>query len=126
VTVEDAKADDAIEKQKAKLPPGLFDILNRTDGVNEYRIFNEDDFVLDKSETVDSALKIMPSDYLKFAEPLAKQIASGRMDYFQINTRKGARYIFLKYQDTRLILSLKQKFQPDSLLKTLSELNPDV
>jgi hypothetical protein len=125
VNAEDPRAADAIEKQKAKLPPGLMAILSRADDVDEYRIFNEDNFVLRKSETVDSALKVVPSDYFELAGLLTNQIVSGELSYFQINTSKKARYVFLNYRDTRLVLSVKPEFQPESLLKTISELSPN-
>lgn len=126
IVVEDPGHDDAIEKQKAKLPPGLIEILNGVDAVDEYRIFNKGDFVLDKSKTVDSALKVVPSDYFKLANPLANQIASGGLSYFQINTGNDEHYIFMKYNDFRLVLSVKQGFKPENLLKMLGELNQEV
>jgi CheY-like chemotaxis protein len=126
ISAEDSEAADAIEKQKAELPPGLIDILRSTDAVEEYRIYNEDNFVLNKSKTVDSVLKVVPSDYFEFAGLLTNEIVSGEMSYFQISTRNGERYIFLGYQDIRLVLSLKPDSQPESLLKTLSEFSPDV
>jgi CheY-like chemotaxis protein len=126
ISAEDPADDDALERQKAKLPPGLIDILSSADEVDEYRIFNEDNFVLNKSETVDSDLKVVPSDYFKLADPLTNQIVSGDMSYFQINTSKGTRYIFLKYHDTRLVLSVKPEFRPESLFKTMREFSPNM
>lgn len=122
--VADSRTDDSIEKQKAKLPPGLMDILNTAEEVAEYRIFNEDDFVLSKSETVDSALKVVPSDYFNLANLLTDQLASGKLAHFYIKNRGGERYVFLKYHEARLLISIKQKFRTERLLKTLNEWNP--
>jgi CheY-like chemotaxis protein len=126
VSGEDTGADEAVEQQKAQLPPGLIDLLVDADDVDEYRIFNEDDFVLNKSETVDSALKVVPSDYFRIADPLTNQLASGAMALFQIDTQEGGRYIFMKYKDIRLLLSARQGFQPKNFLKALEELSSDV
>jgi CheY-like chemotaxis protein len=125
INAEDPGDYEAIERQKAKLPPGLMDILARSDEVDEYRIFNEDNFVLNKSETIDSALKVVPSDYFELAGRLANDIGSG-LSYFQIGTCKGARYIFLEYNEIRMVLSVKPEFQPESLLKTMGGFSPAV
>jgi CheY-like chemotaxis protein len=124
IKAEDPGAADVIEKQKAKLPSGLIDILSSADDVNEYRIFNKDDFVLKKSETVDSTLKVVPSDYFELADLLKKDIDSGELSYFQINAGNEARYLFLNYRDTRLVLSVEPEFQPEGLLKKISGLRP--
>jgi len=126
ISVEDPGDANSIEKQKAKLPPELIDILRGTNEVVEYRIFNRDNFVLDKSENVDSALKVVPSDYFELAGLMKNQIVSGEMSYFQINTSGDTRYIFLKYHDTRLVLSVKPEFQPENLLKAMSEFDSTV
>lgn len=126
ISAEDLGTVNAIERQKAKLPSGLIDTLRGTNEVVEYRIFNEDNFVLNKSESVDSALKVVPSDYFELTGLLTNQIVSGEMSHFQINTDEGARYVFLKYYDTRLVLSVKPEFQPENLLKAMSEFDPTV
>ncbi len=90
----------------------LSQILKKMPTINEFKIFDGNDFVQAKSSTSNPVLQFAPSEYFSLAEELRSLFKNGSLKHFVVNTAKGLRYLFFQIDDSRIIISLKPGIQP--------------